>query len=101
MGVDYNTYWHLSPRKLLPFLKAYEEKKKAELEEMNFASWMSGVYVSYSMASVMGDKNIYPENPLPLFENEEDIKERKEKEAEAFGAYAAMFNKEFKERRDG
>ena len=46
---------------------------------MNFASWMSGVYVSYSMASVMGDKNIYPENPLPLFENEEDIKERKEK----------------------
>lgn len=101
MGVDYDTFWRLTPKKLLPFLKAYEERKREELKQINFASWMSGIYVSYSIASVMGDKNIYPERPLPLFESEEDEDSRRKQEAEAFGAYAAMFNKEFKERREG
>lgn len=55
MGVGYNVFWELTPRRLRPFLKAYEEK----------------------------------------------VEERSRKEAEAFGAYAVVFNKDFRERSDG
>lgn len=65
------------------------------MEEMNFNSWMMGIYMSYSMASVLGDNSNYPEKPLSLFEYEEDEMDRSVKESELFGAYAAMFNKSF------
>ena len=65
------------------------------MEEMNFNSWMIGIYMSYSIASVLGENSNYPESPVSLFEREDDEMDRSVKEAELFGAYVAMFNKSF------
>lgn len=85
----------MNPSKLKPFVSAYELMLKDKIEEMNFNSWMMGIYMSYSMASVLGENSNYPESPLSLFEHEDDEMDRSVKESELFGAYAAMFNKAF------
>lgn len=98
IGVDYYTFWILTPKKLKPFIKAFKEKEERELEKANFISWISGIYFTHSIATVMGEKHQYPDNPLPIFQSEEEKEERREKEADLFGAYAAMFNKQFEEK---
>lgn len=95
LGVDYKLFWSLNPRKLKPFVLAYELELKDKMEEMNFSSWMIGIYMSYSMASVLGENSNYPESPLSLFEQKDDEMDRSVRESELFGAYAAMFNKTF------
>ena len=99
IGVDYYTFWILTPKKLKPFIKAFKEKEKRELEKANFISWIN---FTHSIAAVMGENHGYPDNPLPIFQSEEEKEERREKEADLFGAYAAMFNKQFSEKhKDG
>lgn len=100
MGVDYSLFWSMTPLKLKPFVKAYEEKKKSELEEANFITWIAGIYTSHAVAAVLGENNKYPENPIKIFENKYDEAQREAEEAKLFGAYASMFNKEFRERND-
>lgn len=78
-----------------PFIKAHELRAIEQAEEINFSSWISGIYVSYSLASVLGEGNQYPQEPLLLFKNEEESEEKHAKDSELFGAYAAMFNKSF------
>lgn len=95
LGVDYELFWQLSPSKLIPFVRAYEERKKDRLNEANFIAWISGVYVSHAVAAVLGEGSGYPERPITIFEDEKSRDERKQKDAQAFGAYAAMFNKTY------
>ena len=92
------TFWFLTPKKLEIFIRAYKEKEKRELEKSNFISWLNGVYISHSIASVLGKNHKYPNEPLPLFQSEMQMEERNAKEAELFGAYAAMFNKQFEQK---
>lgn len=99
MGVGGADFWSLTPHKLMPYAKAYEKKRRIRMEEINSAAWMEGIYMSYCLASALGERNIYPDKPLAIFENEEEQKERKRREAEAFSAYAAVFNRDFRERR--
>lgn len=101
MGVDYSLFWSMTPIKLMPFVRAYEEKKRVEIEGANFITWIAGIYMSYSIAAVLGENNKYPEKPIQIYETENDEAEREAEEANLFGAYAAMFNKEFKERSEG
>lgn len=49
--MPYETFWHLTPRELEPFAKAYTERKK-EMDEMN---WISGQY-NLSALSVALDR---------------------------------------------
>lgn len=71
-------------------------RTKERAEEINFASWVSGIYGSYSLASVFGEGNHYPQEPLLLFEEDEEKSMKKQdNDAKIFGAYAAMFNKSF------
>ena len=93
MGVDYHLFWQLNPRRLQPFVKAYQEKQKAQLERANYAAWLSGIYVTHSIAASLG------ENAIDLYETEEDLESRKAREAELFSAYVDMFNKNFESRK--
>ena len=92
LGVDYDLFWRLTPKRLLPFIKAYEDKEKREIEKNNYLSWINGIYVSHAVANVLSENAKFP-----LLENK-DIEESKAEEAELFDAYAAMFNKEFEEK---
>lgn len=98
IGVDYGFFWRLTPKKLEPFLKAYESKQKEQLEFINIAGWVNGMYAGYSLGAAFGENVQYPEKPVQIFRSEEEIQENTDWEAEYFSAYAAMFNKQFEEK---
>ena len=98
IGVDYGLFWRLTPKKLEPFLKAYESKQKEQLEFINIAGWVNGMYAGYSLGAAFGENVQYPEKPVQIFRSEEEIQENTDWEAEYFSAYAAMFNKQFEEK---
>ena len=98
IGVDYGLFWRLTPKKLEPFLKAYESRQKEQLEFINIAGWVNGMYAGYSLGAAFGENVQYPEKPVQIFRSEEDVEENNDWEAEYFSAYAAMFNKQFEEK---
>ena len=81
MGIDYDLFWKLNPRKLEPFLKARELKLKQKNEEM----WLQGMYiynaVSVALANGFRKKGAkiqnYIEEPIKLFEDTPWEKEQK------------------------
>ena len=93
IGVDYGLFWQLTPKKMEPFLKAYESRQKEQLEFINIAGWVNGMYAGYSLGAAFGENVQYPEKPVQIFQSEEDVQENTEWEA-----YAAMFNKQFEEK---
>lgn len=97
LNVDYHLFWTLNPKKLQPFITANQEQKKQKMEHANFKAWLNGIYTTYSIAAVMGENSKYPEKPLHLFSEKDDLDQRKEQESQMFSAYAAMFNKRFDE----
>jgi hypothetical protein len=60
IGVPYDVFWHLNPKKLQSFYKAYKIKQKMQDEQ----SWMLGIYfesaaytaVSNALANAFGKK---------------------------------------------
>ena len=60
IGVPYDTFWHLTPKKLQAFHKAHRIKQKIQDEQ----AWMMGIYiqnaayaaVSNALASAFGKK---------------------------------------------
>lgn len=46
IGISYETFWHLNPHKLKPFIKAQELKRKIQDEMM----WMMGMYVNNAVS---------------------------------------------------
>ena len=98
IGVDYELFWSLTPGKLDPFVKAYENTQKNSLEKINYSAWLNGIYVTYSIAAVMGENVEYPEKPLELISAEESEKQRQKRNSELFSAYAARMNEAYKKR---
>lgn len=54
IGVPYETFWHLTPKKLKSFYKAYELKRKLQDEQM----WFMGQYV-LSAVSMAVEHNLH------------------------------------------
>ena len=54
IGVDYQTFWSLTPKKLTPFVEAFKQKREHATEEFrakaNFAAWLQGVYIARAIA---------------------------------------------------
>lgn len=88
MHVSYETFWHLNPRKLKPFEKAYEEQMKTEQERMNLTAWLNGLYVQNAIASVFNKKAKYPSKPFNLSGHKKTAKE----EGMDFERYVQQFN---------
>ena len=69
------------------------------MERLNYGAWLTGIYTTYSIASVIGENAKYPEKPIALFSQEEEaLAKQQEKESQLFSAYAAMFNKNFEKK---
>lgn len=101
IGVDYNLFWNLNPRKLKPFLKAEKLRQKHQNEFM----WIMGNYiydaVSVSVYNNLRDKKHRPqkfvEEPFQLFELEEWEKEAKiQREREKTIAFFNSLENKFK-----
>ncbi len=54
IGVPYDTFWHLTPKKLKCFYKAYEIKRRLQDEQM----WFMGQYV-LSAVSMAVEHNLH------------------------------------------
>ena len=65
------------------------------MEKINLSSWLTGFYVTHSIATSLGGNNPYPNSPISLFGSEEDNEEKKINEEKLFDAYAAMHNRDF------
>lgn len=89
MHVPYETFWHLNPRKLKPFEKAYELEIEARQNAKNLQAWLDGLYVQNAVASVLSKSAKYPQKPFDLFNaKKKTVKE----EGMDFERYVQQFN---------
>lgn len=102
-GVEYSLFWELNPKKLEPFNEYYRLKQENELKQLNFQTWLQGVYFQASIASAFDKNSQYYKEPLPLFEDNSEKSEEEEikKKALKFSALVQMFNSEFRNREGG
>lgn len=85
MGVPYDLFWRLNPRKLLPFAEAFRRKQQTRSDEM----WLMGQYVTSALDATVCNaipfvkrrqKGKYFEKPIrviPMTEEEKKIEEEK------------------------
>lgn len=94
-GVPYELFKHLNPRKLEPFKIAYENKQK----EMNYYSWLNGLYVKSAIISCLSKDAKYPQEPFGTNDEENESEDDSTKtisDAEKFAMFALRFNKDNK-----
>lgn len=85
MHVPWETFWHLNPKKLKPFEKAYEMEMDSRQRAANLNAWIQGMYEQHAIASIFGKNAKYPSKPFDLFS---DAKPKTpEQEAEEFKEY--------------
>lgn len=95
IGVDYNLFWSMTPKKLKPFIEAQKQKDKAEFEMMNYQCWLTGLYNLHAINAVMSEgKAKYYEKPIDFSIKPVDPVELA---VIKFEAYALQFNKKFNE----
>lgn len=87
----------MNPRKLAPFIEAFQQRIKLEREQQNFMSWLSGMYVTHAIAACFGKNHAYPSQPVSL--DSEDTEEKNKKDAQRFEAYAISFNQQFRKQK--
>lgn len=104
IGVDYNLFWTLNPKKLQPFKDSYKDKVKMQQNLNNANMWINGLYMLSAIGSAFGGK-AYPDKPIEQFNG--DYNEEKQIEqtvdengmcadAANFAAYALTYNQRFK-----
>ena len=83
MGVPYELFWKLNPKKLEPFAKKHELETKARRERDNLMAWMIGIYHQEALAAGFGKSHKYPDKPHDFFEKPKN-------ELELFAEYAKV-----------
>lgn len=95
VGVPYETFWHLNPSKMMPFIKAYGQRQQERSDEM----WLMGQYVAAALDATVCNampfvkrrrKGKYPEKPIrvtPL-----TPEEKKEEEEKALNQFLDFFS---------
>ena len=100
MGIRPEEFWKMGPKELEPYLKAHKLREKQKIEQVNFQGWLTGLYVSHAIGSVLSEISKYPEKPIDLFGDEISEEERLRMDAELFAAYADEYNKQMKKEVD-
>lgn len=91
IGVDYDLFWSLNPRKLQPFVKSFKMKQKIKTEDINFQTWLQGIYFGKALVASLDKNQEYFEKPIDF----QKIKEQKSQEelmAMKFEAWSIAFN---------
>lgn len=94
IGVPYELFGKLNPRRIMPFEKAYSENRKQEqhenLEYLNVGAWLNGLYVTRAIAACFSKNDKYPENPINI--NSDKSEKSLDEHASNFMEYAVAFN---------
>lgn len=89
-----NEFWYSEPR----LLQSYIKKRELELDNMNYVSWLIGLYVHQGFGVVINNafsdksskKSTYFEKPLDLFNEEQPNKKENSKKLNV--KYQAQYN---------
>lgn len=68
IGIDYNTFFILSPRKLKQFKKAHDET----IKEQNHLMWIQGMYIQCAIGSCFSKEGKYPKKPFDIIPGKSD-----------------------------
>lgn len=91
IGVDYDLFWSLNPRKLQPFVESFKMKQKIEIEYINYQTWLQGIYFGKALVASLDKNQEYFKEPIDF----QKIKEQKSQEelmAMKFEAWSIAFN---------
>jgi hypothetical protein len=91
IGIDYNLFWQLNPKKLEPFVESFKQRQEIKHNENNLAAWLQGIYNSRAIAAVFSKDEKYFEKPIDLNGKDESAKAA----ATRFEILAMEFNKKF------
>lgn len=86
IGVDYNTFWTLSPKTLKPFFDADLRRFKRENDIADLKNWQAGQYYKIALADVVGTAfgknkvNNYPNKPLFQSDDSKQFTQKKKNE---------------------
>ena len=107
IGVPYETFWHLTPKKLKAFYKSHEIRRKIGDEKM----WMMGLYVASALDSTVcnaflwrrkGEKGHgYEKQPFLQKQIKENTEEELQRQRELFVAKLEAMKANFELNKEG
>lgn len=92
IGISYELFWTLNPKKLQPFFEAEKIKQEQKYKDINYTAWLNGMYVASAISACFSKNTKYPEKPYEAKREEENWTH-----AERFGAWAIAFNNAHKD----
>ena len=89
-GIPEDRFWHMNPRKLEPYDKAYELRQTDWKRKVEIEAWAHGMYVHRAIGCVFSKPSQpYPNKPDSLFE---ETKEAELTDGQKFYAYMLKHN---------
>ena len=76
MGLDLHYFWSLNPKQYIKHVRAYNEKQKQRIKEMDELNYMLGKYIAYAF----NDPKHYPSKPF--MDNNTELKPMTDEEME-------------------
>lgn len=89
----------MNPRRLKPFIKAFQDQQKSEADRIDFIAWLNGIYEMRAIGAATSGKVQYFEKPIGQEEHAEQANDNDEAALIGFSAFAAEFNKQFSKER--
>lgn len=66
IGISYELFWTLNPKKLEPFYEAERIKQEEKYKFENHSTWLNGVYMTKAISACFSKNTNYPEKPIDL-----------------------------------
>lgn len=99
LGVNYNQFWEMTPKDLIPFVKAFSLERKNE----DIKAWQLGCYIKLAIVSSMEKSVKYPNSPIfskePEKEKPKELtdEEKMNRIKQNFLNHAMMVNNKFRQ----
>lgn len=102
IGVDYDRFWHLTPKRLQPFIEAYKRQREHEADafraKANFSAWLQGIYFAKAISVCFSKNDRYYDRPVDLNASSDDTDDENNIDRIKFELWANEFNKNFREK---
>lgn len=73
IGIDDSVFWHLTPKTIQVYFKAYEKRRKIEIQDL----WLQGRYFACAIASTLSfSKSKPPDYPEMPYQDEEEQEQK-------------------------
>ena len=94
-------FYKLNPARLMRYQPYIEEMNMQSSQDMHNVGWVNGRYIAQAISACFAKGKRYPDEPDDIIshfrstEDDDDESVHPMTDADRFGAWAAMFNKQF------